>query len=272
MYSTINRKIPSVLMELQLGNIAHKLHDLVDNYKKTKTGQKKIKPLLETYYPGRFTSMDVEEIIERHNTSKIEDMYYFNVGCFSTKFTPELVNQWAEDLGVESQSKILMPETELTDLDELKENLEPEEYDKLVSGMSGKFREVDKPLQAGFMTLEELYHIPSYSNKVTSSLYGVDINAKRDEPILGKGRYRQTGQKIGEMELAVLLSRNADQFISGARKDTEKEDNQIFLKLLRLVSIQTDTRKYLKLLEQSRKSASSCCFIINSLFNDYSRY
>ena len=95
--------------------------------------------------------------------------------------------------------------------------------------MSGKFREVDKPLQAGFMTLEELYHIPSYSNKVTSSLYGVDINAKRDEPILGKGRYRQTGQKIGEMELAVLLSRNADQFIGGARKDTAKEDNQMFL-------------------------------------------
>lgn len=183
-------------MELQLGNIAHKLHDLVDNYKKTKTGQKKIKPLLETYYPGRFTSLDVEEIIKRHDTSKIEDMYYFNVGCFSTKFTPELVNQWAEDLGVESQSKILMPETELTDLDELKENLEPEEYNKLVSEMSGKFIEVDKPLQAGYMTLEELYHIPSYSNKVTSSLYGIDVNAKKDEPILGKGRYRQTGQKI----------------------------------------------------------------------------
>ena len=46
---------------------------------------------------------------------------------------------------------------------------------------------------------------------------------------MGKGRYRQTGQKIGEMELAVLLSRNADQFISGARKDTAKEDNQMFL-------------------------------------------
>ena len=78
---------------------------------------------------------------------------------------------------------------------------------------------------------------------------------------MGKGPYRQTGQKIGEMELAVLLSRNADQFISGARKDTAKEDNQMFLKLLRLVSIQTDTRKYLKLLEDGiHKSASSCCF------------
>lgn len=31
------------------------------------------------------------------------------------------------------------------------------------------------------------------------------------------------------MELAVLLSRNAKQFIENARKDTAKEDNQMFL-------------------------------------------
>ena len=195
-YSTINRKIPSVLMEFALGNIAHRLHDLVDEYKKTKTGQKKIKPLLEKYYPGRFDSMTTEEIIDRHNSSPIEEMYYFNVGCFSTKFTPELVNQWTDELGVESQSKILMPEDELTDLDELKENLEPEEYEQIVKNMTGKFVEVDKPLMAGYMCLEELYHIPSYSNKVTTSLYGVDVNPRRDEPIMGRGRYRLTGQKI----------------------------------------------------------------------------
>ena len=195
-YSTINRKIPSVLMETQLGNCAHRIHDLVDEYKKTKTGQKKIKPLLEKYYPGRFDAMSVEEILELHNTKPIEEVYYFNVGNFSTKFTPELVNQWADELGVTSQSKILMPETELTDLDELKENLEPEEYDKVVKDMTGKFIPVDKPLMCGWMCLEELYHIPSYSNKVTSSLYGVDVNPRRDEPILGRGRYRLTGQKI----------------------------------------------------------------------------
>ena len=44
-------------------------------------------------------------------------------------------------------------------------------------------------------------------------MYGVDINEKRDEPIMGRGRYRVTGQKIGEMELSVLLSRNAKQSI-----------------------------------------------------------
>jgi hypothetical protein len=111
--------------------------------------------------------------------------------------------------------------------------------------MKGKFRPVEKKLQCGWMTLEELYHIPSYSNKVTTSLYGVDVNPKRDEPILGKGRYRSTGQKIGEMELAVLLSRNARQYIASARKDTAREDNQTFLNnLLGLGLTVTDSKGY----------------------------
>jgi len=38
-----------------------------------------------------------------------------------------------------------------------------------------------------------------YSNKVTSSMFGVDVNEFKDDPIMGRGRYRQTGQKIGEI-------------------------------------------------------------------------
>jgi hypothetical protein len=132
-----------------------------------------------------------------------------------------------EELGVDSKSEILMPETELSDLTELKNYLSPEEYEETRAKMTGKFRPVEKPLQCGWMLLEELYHIPSYSNKVTTSMG--DINAKKDEPILGKGRYRLTGQKIGEDELSALLSRNARDFIQSARKDTAKEDNQLFL-------------------------------------------
>lgn len=40
-----------------------------------------------------------------------------------------------------------------------------------------------------------------YSNKVTSSMFGVDVNEFKDDPIMGRGRYRQTGQKIGEIEI-----------------------------------------------------------------------
>ena len=189
-------------------------------------------PLLEKYYPGRYDKMSVEEFINLHNSKPIQDVYYFEVGCFS-KFSPEFVDGWMDELGLEAQSDIYMPEKEVTDLNELRENLPPEEYEKAVEQMAGKFVKVDKKLQCGWLTLEQLYHIPTYSNKVTTSLQFMNgpggVNAKKDEPILGKGRYRPTGQKIGEMELSVLLSRNATQFIEGSRKDTAKEDNQLFL-------------------------------------------
>lgn len=228
-YSTVNRKIPSVLLESSLSNIAHRIHDLVDKYKETKTGQAKIMPMINKYYPGRYERLDVDEFIKLHNKSKIEEVYYFNVGSYSTKFTPALVEEWSNELGVTSQSKILMPSKGLADLDELKSELEPEEYEKIVSGMDGKYTEVDKPLMCGYMHIEELYHIPTYSNKVTSSLFGVDVNERKDSPIMGKGKYRTTGQKIGEMELSAYLSRSAHSFIAEARKDTAQEDNQTFL-------------------------------------------
>ena len=227
-YSTINRKIAGVLLEQSLGNVAHRIYDLVEEYKRTESGKKKIMPLIEKYYPGRYTGMDVEKFIKLHNSSPIEEVYYFNVGCFS-EYTPARVQEMMDDLGVETQYDILMPESELADLDELKDCLDPEEYEKVVAGMKGKMRKVDKPLQCGWMTLEELYHIPSYSSKVTSSMFYRGVDPNRDEPSMGKGRYRETGQVIEEMGLSVLLSRNAKSFIGATRGDRAKEDNQTFL-------------------------------------------
>lgn len=228
-YSTINRKIPSVLIENSLGLIAHKIHDLVEEYKGTKAGREKIMPMLAKYYPGRYDDMSVDKFIEFHNSHRLEDVYYFNVGCYSTKFNLKLVEEWSKELGVESKSKILMPSKNVADLNELKKELEPEQYQKVVSKMEGKFTEVDKPLMCGYLHMEELYHIPTYSNKVTSSMFGDDVNEKKDSPILGRGKYRQTGQKIGEMELSAYLARSAKKFIDVARGDTMKEDNQLFL-------------------------------------------
>lgn len=244
-YSTINRKIPSVNMEQLLSTCAVRIHDLVDEWKSSKTNQKKIMPMLQRYYPGRFDSMTLEEVIEKHNNSKLEDMYYFNVGSFSTKFTPQLVDQWASELGVTPQSKVLIPTKTVADLKELKGILSEKEYEEAVKDMEGKYTEIDKPLSVGQMHLIELYHIPTYSNKVTSSLFGVDINEWKDSPIMGRGEYRTTGQKIGEMELTALLARNVKEFIEGARGDTAEIDNQQFLNhLLGLGLTVTDSKGY----------------------------
>lgn len=233
-YSTINRKIAGVLLEQSLGNCIHRIYDLVEEYKTTAAGKKKIMPMIKKYYPGRYDSLDVDEFLKLHESKPIEEVYYLNVGCFSD-FTPDKVQAWMDELGVESQYDILMPEDELADLEELKANLDPEEYEAALRNMKGKMRKVAKPLQCGWMTLEELYHIPSYSNKVTSSLFyqaGGINNPKLDQPTLGRGQYRETGQVIGEMELSVLLSRNAKSYINAARGDRAKEDNQNFLNSL----------------------------------------
>lgn len=239
-YSTVNRKIPSVIMEVALGNCAIKIHDNVDILKKTAAGRKKIMPMINKYYDNRYKDMSVEDFINLHNNSKLEDVYNFKVGCFS-KFTPQMIQEWMDELGVSTQSEVMMPETDLTDLEELKNNLSPEEYDKVIKEMSGRFIKVEKPLMCGMMTLERLYHQPMYSNKVTSDM----VDNKKNEPIAGRGRYRKEGQKIGEMELAVLLSRNARSFINEFRKDVLVEQNQRFLdNLLGLGMMVVDDKGY----------------------------
>lgn len=227
-YSTINRKIPSVNMEYLLGNIIYKIHDKVDEMKDDPKQRDQILPFLEKYYPGRFKGMTTEEFIKKHETSKIEDLYYMNVGSYS-KITPEQLEQWAHEVGASSQAKVLVPTNRIADLEELKSNLPEDEYNKVVSDMNGKYTEVEKPLSVGIVNMIELYHIPSYSNRVTSSMFGVDINEYKDSPISGKGRYRATGQKIGEMELVAYKARAANDFLKQARGNTEVEDNQMFL-------------------------------------------
>lgn len=142
-----------------MGAIANHLHDEVERLKKTATGRKKIMPLINKYYEGRYKNLTVEEFIKLHETSKMEDVYGFKVGCFS-KYTPAMIQEWMDELGVSTQAEVLMPEKDLTDLDELKANLSPDEYQKVVNSMEGKFIKVDKPLMTGVMHLERLYHMP----------------------------------------------------------------------------------------------------------------
>lgn len=198
-YSTINRKIPSVNMEQLLSSCAVKIHDLVEERKDNPKQKDSIMNLMKKYYPGRYDSMDVDEFIKYHETHRLEDVYYFNVGSFSTKFTPKLIDEWADELGVTPQSKILIPTKTVSDLKELKESLSEREYDEVVKGLEGKYTVIDKPLSCGPMNLIELYHIPTYSNKVTSSMFGIDVNEYKDSPIMGRGKYRMTGQKIDKL-------------------------------------------------------------------------
>ena len=79
-------------------------------------------PLIKKYYPGRYDTLTPEEFVKLHESKPIEEVYYFNVGCYSD-YTPEMVDGWMDELGIESQSEILVPEETVTDLEELKLNI-----------------------------------------------------------------------------------------------------------------------------------------------------
>ena len=158
-------------MEALLTSCIHRIHDLVEEWKNDPKKKEKIMPMIKKYYPGRYDDYTTDKFIKLHNSSKIEEVYYMNVGTFSTKFTPQLIDQWAKELGVEPQNKILMPQDTIADLGELKSQLPEDEYLEIVKGMKGKYTEVDRPLTCGWQQMMILHHKPVYSNKVTSSMF-----------------------------------------------------------------------------------------------------
>jgi DNA-directed RNA polymerase beta subunit len=242
-YSTINRKIPAILMETGLSCCAMRIHDMVDELKKTPAGRKQILPTLEKFYGKRYSNMTVTEFIRLHNTKPIEDVYNFNVGSYS-KITPAQVQGYMEELGIPTETKIKIPEADVTDWKELESLLTPEELEKAKLDMTGRFVDIEKPLSYGYVYLERLYHQPQYSSKVVSDLE--DVSSRGKQPIAGRGLYRQHGgQKISEMDVWALLSRNAKPFIGKARSSQDREIQQRFLdNILGLGLMVTDKKGY----------------------------
>ena len=137
-YSTISRKIPAILMETGLSCCAMKIHDKVDEYKKTVEGRKKIMPMMEHFYGNRYKGMTVTDFIKLHNNSPMEDVYCFKVGSYS-KITPEIVQGYMKELDVPTEAEVKIPETDVTDWKELESLLSTEEVDSIKSEMAGKF-------------------------------------------------------------------------------------------------------------------------------------
>lgn len=184
-------------------------------------------PMINKFYGDRYKNMSVEDFIELHDKSKLEDVYGFRVGCFSD-LTPSTIEGWMTDLGLATQGKVMMPETDLTDMEELKSILSPEEYEKAVKKMSGKFIEVEKPLMWGYMTMERLYHQPQYSNKVTSDMR----DTRGHDPIAGRGRYRKEGQKINVRKTPLTQSGYIVIYNSYFVKCWKEKSNQQYKEIL----------------------------------------
>lgn len=155
-YSLIGRKVPSMIMEVLLSNIAVKLHDNVEEMKNGR--QSEIMPMINKYYGKKFKDMSVQEFIKLHD-QKGEELYSFDVGSFS-KYTPELLTKWGEELGVSTQSKVSIPRIEMTDTEELKKELSEEEYNEAIKSIGNQYEEVEKPLMTGELYMIKLQHLP----------------------------------------------------------------------------------------------------------------
>ena len=156
-YSTINRKIPSVIMETAMGNIAVKLQENVKELRKTVKGRKEIMPMINKYYGNKYKDMSLDDFLDKVDNNPMEEVFSFEVGCFS-KYSPKIIKEWMKELGVSTQSKVMMPRTELTDLEALKEEMTEEEYNDFVKSIENEFVEVEQPLMSGMMTMEKLKH------------------------------------------------------------------------------------------------------------------
>ena len=227
-YSTINRKIPAILMETGLSCCAVKIHDKVDELKKTADGRKKIMPMIEHYYGNQYKGMSVTEFIRLHNNKPIEDVYCFRVGSYSD-MTPETVQGFMEELGVPTEATIEVPEADVTDWKEITETLGPDEVEKIKAEMTGKFVKIDKPLSYGYVYLERLYHQPQYSGKVVSDLE--DVSGRGKQPIAGRGLYRKNGgQKIrNSLCFYKLLEITICEISSANKRSTTKYRTRLIL-------------------------------------------
>ena len=145
-------------------------------------------PMINMYYENRYENLSVDEFLDLVDKNPIEDVFSFKVGCFS-KYSPSIIKEWMNELGVSTQSKVLMPRSELTDLEALKEAMTDDEYNEFVKSIENEYVEVEQPLMSGMMTMEKLYHMPKYSNKVTTDM----TDNRYGEPLMGRGRYRSEG-------------------------------------------------------------------------------
>jgi DNA-directed RNA polymerase beta subunit len=188
-YSIIGRKIPSVVMETGLSNVAVRLYEIVTEM--INTGRKdEILPLLNKYYDKKFQKMRITEFLRKYKEQGL-NLFSFDVGCFS-KYTPEIIQKWMNELGVSTSSEVEIPALEAADLDALKDAMSEEEFESYKESLKGKYVKIDRPLMYGYNYIIKLYHVPEAANKVTS-----DMNDnKYGQPILGGGKYRREGELV----------------------------------------------------------------------------
>jgi DNA-directed RNA polymerase beta subunit len=181
--SILKRKNPPQLYECLLGKIIHKVYENVIDMQSKGVDFVEIQNFLEQFYGNKFANYTKDQF-ESELKDKGIMLFRIAVGSYFNKTHDQVVG-WAKTLGVEEIEHITDPE----------------------------FGPIENKILIGDTYMYRLYHTADYDSKVTSSI--VDA----PEPHMGKGLYRDSGQKLGEMENWALLSRGAEVFAQSQRED-----------------------------------------------------
>lgn len=211
----VSRKNISQLYEVSLTKCIDRIYELLQPMVQ-KGDCKGIRKLLQPYYGDKFDSLSDSELLEKLSEGK--GALAVETGFFS-KISYDTLMDWMKKLGVSDIEKIYIPDVAIAETkDGLKgfplADYHPQEDHKSVRKY--KMGYTEKPSITGKTYLMKLNKDAKYDGKVYSSV----IDSR--EPIMGKGLYRQAGgQKIGEMELWILLETGNENFVQAQAKSME---------------------------------------------------
>jgi DNA-directed RNA polymerase beta subunit len=221
----VSRKNPSQLYETVLTKIINEIYEKCNELVLSGdvSGAKKF---TERFYGDKFTKMTDDEFMNELDEGVTN--FSMKVGSYS-KISYETISEWAKDLGVKETDQIYAPDVIIeTGHPEGRKVFDPKEYNP-TPGTSYKYHELgflDQPVITGKTYIMKLYHSADYTGKVTSSV--VDSG----EPYMGRGLYRDQGQKLGEMEFWSLLSHGTEKFICQGSSTIETAQYQFLNELL----------------------------------------
>lgn len=230
--AVISRKNVSQLYEVNLNNCIDKIYEIVGQ-KLNENDYDGIRRFTKEYYGDRFVKLTDEEIRRAYDAGIIS--FQMEVGCYS-KLSYETVIKWMKDLKVEEGEYAFIPDVVIYEDENGTKVCSPEyaaEHD--IKGKTHELGFTEEPVIFGQSYMYKLYHAADYSGKVTSSI------KTSNEPVMGRGLYRNTGQKIGEMEYWGLLSSGTTSFLTRDKQMIEEGENTFLQELLLSGFVLTDS-------------------------------
>lgn len=215
--SVLKRKNISQIYETQLAKIVRAVYSKVEPLIK---GGKftEARKLLNKYYGNQFEKDSDSDLLNKVEKLGING-FSMKTGFFS-KITADDILKWMKELGLKDTDRIFIPDVVIAETKEGMKGFPLAGYEPKPDHTNIQKYELgycEQEAETGDIYMMKLFHAANYSAKVTSTVIDTD------EPIMGQGNYRDAdgygGQKIGEMELWVLMGSKLEKFVQSQAPD-----------------------------------------------------